>query len=133
MKPEPFALRPGEAESPTAFEVVLVEFFDALAMMTVPMQEQVRERLRKQSFQPELTHRGAGNLEIPLPWEVESAGTHRLFALAGLWLSMLSDGDVVCIDELDAGTPIPANPSTEVDRLVRALNDSAPEHLRKLK
>ena len=31
-----------------------------------------------------------------------------------------------------AGTPLPANPSTEVDRLARALNDSAPEHLRKL-
>lgn len=32
-----------------------------------------------------------------------------------------------------AATPPPANPSTEVDRLVRAMNDSAPEHLRKLK
>jgi len=29
-------------------------------------------------------------------------------------------------------TPQPANPSTEVDRLVRALNDSAPEHSQKL-
>ena len=32
-----------------------------------------------------------------------------------------------------AATPQPANPSTDVDRLVRAMNDSAPEHLRKLK
>ena len=32
----------------------------------------------------------------------------------------------------DAATPQPANPSTEVDRLERALNDSAPEHHRKL-
>ena len=31
-----------------------------------------------------------------------------------------------------AGTKLPANPSTEVDILVRALNNSAPEHLRKL-
>ena len=31
----------------------------------------------------------------------------------------------------DAATPDPANPSTEVDRLVRTLNDSAPEHARK--
>ncbi len=31
-----------------------------------------------------------------------------------------------------ARTPEPANPSTEVDRLARALNDSAPEHHRKL-
>jgi hypothetical protein len=33
----------------------------------------------------------------------------------------------------DAATPQPANPSTEVDRLVRAMNDSAPAHLRKLR
>jgi len=32
-----------------------------------------------------------------------------------------------------AVTPPPGNPSTEVDRLVRAMNDSAPEHLRKLR
>ena len=32
-----------------------------------------------------------------------------------------------------AATPHPGNPSTEVDRLVRAMNDSAPAHLRKLK
>lgn len=31
-----------------------------------------------------------------------------------------------------AGTPIPANPSTEVGRLVRALNDAAVQHQRKL-
>lgn len=33
----------------------------------------------------------------------------------------------------DAGTAPPANPSTEMDHLLRALNDSAPAHLRKLK
>jgi hypothetical protein len=32
----------------------------------------------------------------------------------------------------DAQTPAPANPSTEVDRLARALNDSAAKHHRKL-
>ncbi len=31
----------------------------------------------------------------------------------------------------DGGTPAPANPSTEVDVLVSALNDSAPEHAKK--
>ena len=31
------------------------------------------------------------------------------------------------------GTSEPGNPSTEVDRLVSAMNDSAPEHLRKLR
>ena len=33
----------------------------------------------------------------------------------------------------EAGTKLPANPSTEVCALVRALNDSAPTHLRKLR
>lgn len=33
----------------------------------------------------------------------------------------------------EAATPSPANPSTEVGRLVTAMNDVAPEHLRKLK
>lgn len=32
-----------------------------------------------------------------------------------------------------AATPLPANPSTEVDRLIRALNDSALEHVRKIR
>jgi hypothetical protein len=30
----------------------------------------------------------------------------------------------------DAATSEPANPSTEVDRLVQALNDSAPDYTR---
>jgi RloB-like protein len=33
---------------------------------------------------------------------------------------------------ITAATPPPGNPSTEVDRLVRAMNDSAPAHLRRL-
>jgi hypothetical protein len=32
----------------------------------------------------------------------------------------------------EAATPDPANPSTDVDRLVSALNDSAPEHAKKI-
>lgn len=32
---------------------------------------------------------------------MESAGTRRLFALAGLWLDILQKGNVVCIDELE--------------------------------
>ena len=77
------------------------DLLEALSMMPTEVQEKVREQLKKPSFQPELIHRGAGNSEIPLPWDAESAGTHRLFALAGPWLQFLSDGDVVCIDELD--------------------------------
>lgn len=77
------------------------ELLEALGMMPEEVQKKVREELKKPSYQPELTHRGAGNSEIPLPWDTESAGTHRLFALAGPWFEILSRGDVVCIDELD--------------------------------
>lgn len=50
---------------------------------------------------PELTHRGNGATELPLPWASESAGTHRLFGLAGPWLDILSNGYTVCADELE--------------------------------
>jgi hypothetical protein len=69
--------------------------------MPVGIQESLREQLKKPSYEPELTHRGAGGIDVPLPWNVESAGTQRLFALAGMWLNILADGDIVCIDELD--------------------------------
>lgn len=77
------------------------DLLEALQQMPAEMQEQMRERLKNPFYQPELTHRGAESTEYPLPWDAESAGTHRLFALAGPWLSFLADGDVVCIDELD--------------------------------
>lgn len=64
--------------------------------------EDVRERLRKRKWLiPELTHQGADASDIPLPWNRESAGTHRLFALAGPWLDILKQGLVVCVDELE--------------------------------
>jgi len=74
------------------------ELLEALDKLPTELQEQVR---RQRFFQPQLIHRGADGVEIPLPWEVESAGTHRLFAVAGPWLDILSEGHVVCIDELD--------------------------------
>ncbi|NCC53314.1 MAG: hypothetical protein EOM20_19175 [Spartobacteria bacterium] len=64
--------------------------------------EDVREQLRKRKWiTPELTHQGAGAFDIPLPWDTESAGTQRLFALAGPWLDILHQGFVVCVDELE--------------------------------
>jgi len=64
--------------------------------------ERLREVLRKRRrLRPELTHTGARASEIPLPWQTESAGTHRLFALAGPWLDILSKGSVACVDELE--------------------------------
>jgi AAA15 family ATPase/GTPase len=49
----------------------------------------------------ELSHSGLGQTSLPLAWETESAGTHRLFVLAGPWLDILNRGHTVCIDELD--------------------------------
>jgi hypothetical protein len=48
------------------------------------------------------------------------------------WPEAVGHAEKVRRHHESARTPEPANPSTEVDRLVRALNDSAPEHLRKL-
>lgn len=64
--------------------------------------EDVREKLRNRKWLlPELMHQGAENADIPLPWNRESAGTQRLFALAGPWLDILKRGLVMCIDELE--------------------------------
>jgi hypothetical protein len=48
------------------------------------------------------------------------------------WPSAIVHGERVREHHVTAATPSPGNPSTEVDRLVRAMNDSAPAHLRKL-
>ena len=48
-----------------------------------------------------LSHRGRGPETVPFPWEAESAGTHRLFGLAGPWLDILENGYTVCMDELE--------------------------------
>lgn len=49
----------------------------------------------------ELSHASSGGKSVSLPWEAESAGTHRLFELAGPWLDILENGYTVCIDELE--------------------------------
>ena len=66
------------------------------------MPPETRERLLKERWsKPELSHRGTDQTNVRLPWESESAGTHRLFDLAGPWLDILSNGYTVCIDELE--------------------------------
>jgi hypothetical protein len=50
----------------------------------------------------------------------------------GKWPEAVVHAERVRQHHLAAGTIAPANPSAEVCALVRALNDSAPEHLRKL-
>ena len=57
-------------------------------------------------------------------------------AIAGFiskWPDAVGHAENVRRHHEGARTLNPANPSTEVDILVRALNDSAPEHLRKLR
>ncbi len=69
-------------------------------MSMVP--EAQRDELKKAKWiRPELLHRAPGGTSLPLKWDSESAGTHRLFALAGPWLDILEKGYVVCIDELE--------------------------------
>jgi hypothetical protein len=48
------------------------------------------------------------------------------------WPTAVNNAQQVRQSHESAGTPPPANPSTEVDRIVCALNDSAPPHLRKI-
>jgi len=48
------------------------------------------------------------------------------------WPKAVLDGERVREYHRNAASKIPANPSSEVCALVRALNDSAPEHLRRL-
>jgi hypothetical protein len=48
------------------------------------------------------------------------------------WPESVGHAEQVRRHHRDAATPQPANPSTAVDRLVRAMNDSAPGRLRKL-
>lgn len=63
---------------------------------------EIRERVLKERWlKPQLTHRGDGATEVSLPWESESAGTQRLFGLVGPCLDILSNGHIVCMDELE--------------------------------
>jgi uncharacterized protein len=64
--------------------------------------EDMRDQLRSRKWlTPELTHKGGNSASVPLPWKSESAGTQRLFALAGPWLDILAKGYVACVDELE--------------------------------
>jgi hypothetical protein len=69
---------------------------------TLPVPSQLREDVEKETrYRPELLHRGPNGVEMPLDWNSESAGTERLYALAGHWLGILQNGRTVCIDELE--------------------------------
>lgn len=67
--------------------------------------EEIRKSKPPRSSGPanriKLLHKGADGKDVALPWSAESAGTRRLFTLAGPLLNILRKGQVVCIDELD--------------------------------
>lgn len=70
--------------------------------MLTKMPPEARERMLKERWlKPELAHRCSDGTELPLPWDSESAGTQRLFGLAGPWLDILGNGYTVCVDELE--------------------------------
>jgi hypothetical protein len=70
------------------------------ALTTLP--PAARDPLLKNPLgRPELVHQGTSEIELPLPWDSESAGTQRLFRLAGPWLDILANGYTVCVDELE--------------------------------
>jgi uncharacterized protein len=77
------------------------DMFDKLSILR-DLPKESRDKLRNLKWMdPELTHRGSAGSEVPLPWNAESAGTERLFALSGPWLDILENGYTVCIDELE--------------------------------
>lgn len=57
---------------------------------------------------------------------------NAISSFAGKWPEAVVHAERVRTHHIAANTPPPANPSTEVCALVRALNDSAPEHMRHL-
>jgi hypothetical protein len=62
----------------------------------------------------------------------EQTARDVLPTLLSKWPEAVSHAEKVRHYHQSASTPQPPNPSTDVDRLVRAMNDSAPAHRRKL-
>lgn len=82
--------------------------------------EEIQSRRKSSPSSPDerikLIHRGTDGQRVTLPWSSESAGTRRLFTIAGPLLDILEKGQVVCIDELD--TSMHPKVVTELLRLV---------------
>jgi AAA15 family ATPase/GTPase len=56
----------------------------------------------KRVMQVKFSHQTSEGKCFSLPLELESAGTRRLFESAGVWLDILEQGRVICIDELES-------------------------------
>ena len=79
-----------------------------LAKVVLDFPDQQKEEMRQRvlssspdSIKIQLLHKGTNNQTAPLDWNLESAGTQRLFALAGPFLTILKRGQVACVDEMD--------------------------------
>lgn len=69
-----------------------------------------------------------------MDYSTNAEAAHKAIAtFIDQWPKAVVSAESVRKYHYDAGTLTPANPSTEVDRLARALNDSVPGHLRLLK
>jgi len=71
------------------------------------MPEEIKEDIRRSMDGKKMTRVGflhpvdGGDSRVSLPLEEESDGTRKLFAYAGPWLNMLSQGRIIIADELD--------------------------------
>jgi len=64
--------------------------------------EIIRDLDGKKGLQLFFTHPSSdGGTDVPLDFEDESAGTRKLFTLAGPWLDVLENGLILFVDELD--------------------------------
>jgi hypothetical protein len=65
-------------------------------------QGKVRNVNVRVNFVINFSHQTSEGKDFSLPLELESAGTRRLFEIAGVWLEILEQGRVICIDELES-------------------------------
>ncbi len=64
------------------------------------LMQYVVEKLAENKFDLRLRHDTGTRVPSELPLRDESAGTQRIFALAGLWFDSLKNGNVVVFDDL---------------------------------
>ncbi len=76
------------------------------------------ERFWQVTFQ----HEGKGGENFPINWELESAGTRRFFSILGPLLTVVENGQVICVDELE--TSLHPSLAAELLRLLFKLTNA---------
>ena len=96
------------------------DFQKAIARLFADDPEQQKEMMKAfQSISASLRHRvEADGKDVKLPFSNESRGTQALFGLAGAIVKRLTDGGLLCVDELDASL----HPLMAVE-IVKMFND----------